>query len=141
MPLCVICLENKLLHSLDCNHSFCHQCLKKWSQTKFVKQCPVCRQSFTLPVYETRSQDFETNKKSYLRFLQKKIIEFQSITGKEKEDIKKQLKLFDEMFLHLYSHKEILKQHPRLKKTVKEKIQYLKDKGHSIGYYWDLKFN
>jgi hypothetical protein len=141
MPQCVICLENKLLHSLDCNHSFCHQCLKKWSQTKFVKQCPVCRQPFTLPVYKTRSHDFKTNKKLYIQFLQTKIKEFNSITGKEEEDIQKQLKIFDEMFSHLYSHKQILKQHPRLKKIVTEKIQYLKEKGHSIGYYWDLKLN
>ena len=40
-------------------------------------------------------------------------------------------KLFDEMFSYLYSHKQIFKQHPRLKNTAKEKIQYLKNKGQA----------
>tara|TARA_A100001015_G_C14666363_1_gene585087 strand:+ start:179 stop:604 length:426 start_codon:yes stop_codon:yes gene_type:complete len=141
MPQCVICLRNKLLHTIDCDHSFCHQCLQKWSQTNPFKQCPICRQKYSLPVYETRSNDYKNNKKLYLRYLQDKIKEYHLITGNKEEDIQKQLKLFDEMFSYLYSHKQIFKQHPRLKNTAKEKIQYLKNKGHTIGYYWDLKFN
>jgi len=141
MPQCIICMKHKLLQTIDCNHSFCHQCLMKWSQTNPSKSCPICRQRYSLPVYKTRSNDYKMNKKLHLRYLQTKIKEFHSITGKKEEEIQKQLDLFNEMFSYLYSHKEILKQHPRLKDTAKEKIQYLKNKGHTIGYYWDLKYN
>jgi hypothetical protein len=40
---CCICMENKKLNvKLNCNHTFCKQCIKKWLTEK-SNTCPTCR--------------------------------------------------------------------------------------------------
>ena len=42
---CPICFNKKCLKSLDCNHNFCNNCLKKWTVTS--PSCPICRAEIT----------------------------------------------------------------------------------------------
>lgn len=40
---CCICMENKKLNvQLNCNHTFCKPCIKKWLTEK-SNTCPTCR--------------------------------------------------------------------------------------------------
>lgn len=40
---CCICMENKKLNvQLNCNHTFCKMCIKKWLTEK-SNTCPTCR--------------------------------------------------------------------------------------------------
>jgi len=139
MPECLICYKQKLLFELDCSHSFCHRCIHQWSSTNLSKPCPICRKVFTLPTYNTRNKDYETNKKYYIQHLKNKINEYASISVSTIKDKQKQLDLFHEIFSFLYEHKQILKNESKLKQTVLDKIQYLKQKGIPLGYYWDQK--
>ena len=47
-------------------------------------------------------------------------------------------KKFDEILTYIYENKELLKNN-KFKKVVLEKIDYLKNEGEFIGYYWSLK--
>ena len=38
---CPICQSNELNFTTECNHKFCHQCVKKWCDIDST--CPICR--------------------------------------------------------------------------------------------------
>lgn len=44
--VCSICKDDfSEAVSLDCSHTFCLECIKKWSETE--NSCPICRAEFT----------------------------------------------------------------------------------------------
>lgn len=49
MGKCPICMEDKLLYSLLCNHQFCLDCQQRWT-----KNCAICRKVFNV---ETKHQE------------------------------------------------------------------------------------
>ena len=49
MDTCPICLDNTATVTIECNHSFCETCIKRWlPNIKFkLGTCPVCRSDIT----------------------------------------------------------------------------------------------
>lgn len=43
---CCVCFDNNIEEILECNHSFCSDCLKTWFHVKEKKCCPLCRYSY-----------------------------------------------------------------------------------------------
>jgi len=79
---CCICFDNKIEEIIECHHSFCSDCLKKWFKEKNAKCCPLCRYSFenrsdkdieksSIHIIETSivKESYEKNKKQIIEIL------------------------------------------------------------------------
>lgn len=40
---CCVCLNEKYMIKLECNHSICSECLEKWFCINDCRTCPLCR--------------------------------------------------------------------------------------------------
>ena len=134
MSECNICLQKKKYEKkIECNHSFCYQCIKGWSD--YSNKCPLCRHKYLLNNhnYNTRLQKYINNKDDYIIFLKEKILNFWI-----EDTIDEQIKIMNDILKFIYNHKMILK-NKNFKDVVLEKIEYLKNENIYMGYYWDQK--
>ena len=53
-------------------------------------------------------------------------------------EYEEKVKKFDEILTYIYENKQLLK-NKKFKKVVLDKIEYLKNEGEFIGYYWSQK--
>ena len=68
MSCCAICLEPKKKEiKLNCNHSFCKDCIKKYEK-KGGLQCPCCRRPFTICNTMSLEDQILLLKLKFLRF-------------------------------------------------------------------------
>ena len=101
-------------------------------------KCPICRQKFNLEInhnYNTRRNYHLQNKENILnkiREIFKRLYMVNYVDNEEK------IIQFDKIFQYIYDNKSLLK-YETFKKVVLEKIDYLKNEGEFIGYYWSQK--
>ena len=133
---CIICFNSyKTPTKIFCGHTFCQECIVSWSSQS--DKCPICRQSFNLSVkhnYNTRQNYHLQNKEIIMNKMKDFLDHFTWLCLEYEEKVKK----FDEILTYIYENKELLK-NKKFKKVVLEKINYLKNKGEFIGYYWYQK--
>ena len=133
---CIICLNSyKKPTKLFCGHTFCNECIVNWSSQS--DKCPICRQSFNLEVkhkYNTRRNYHLQNKEIIMNKMREFLDQYTWVTMEHDEKIVK----FDTIFQYIYDNKSLLK-YKKFKKVVLDKIDYLKNEGEFIGYYWSQK--
>lgn len=133
---CIICLNSyKKPTKIFCGHIFCYECIKRWSSQS--DKCPICRQNFNLEVthnYSTRENYHIQNKESIMNQMREFLDQFTWICLEHEEKILK----FNEILTYIYENKYLLK-NKKFKKVVLDKIDYIKDEGEFIGYYWSQK--
>ena len=137
MSLCTICFQTKKhMKQLDCNHIFCHECIERWyyGNTINSKKCPNCRCSFIIKKPNTRGNYFKENQKEICKDLSQMIGVFKSLHTRNEKIL-----YMDKILKKIYMNKSILIYNDSFRKTVINKIQYLKEEGVSHGYYWDQK--
>ena len=136
LETCTICfnLYQKPIKIL-CGHTFCFNCILNWSSQS--DKCPICRQSFNLEIthnYNTRHNYHIQNKEIIFNQMREFLNDYRWITMNQEEKIIH----FDKIFQYIYNNKSLLK-YKKFKKVVLEKINYLKNEGVFIGYYWSQK--
>jgi len=133
---CIICLNSyQQPTKIFCGHTFCNKCIVNWSEKS--DKCPICRQCFNLEVnhnYNTRKNYHIQNKGNIMNVMREYLDQFAWITM----DYEERVKHFDIVLTYIYENKELLK-YAKFKKTVLNKIDYLKNEGEFIGYYWSQK--
>lgn len=133
---CIICFNSYAKPTkIFCGHTFCHECIVNWSEKS--DKCPICRQSFNLKVnhnYNTRENYHIQNREMIINTMKEYINDYRWITMNNEEKIIH----FDKIFQYIYDNKYLLKNN-KFKKVVLKKIDYLKNEGEFIGYYWSQK--
>ena len=133
---CIICFNSyQNPTKIFCGHTFCLECIKSCSSQS--DKCPICRQKFKLEVthnYSTRQNYHIQNEENIMNQLRDLLDQYTWITMEHDEKIIK----FNEILTYIYSHKYLLK-YKKIKRTVLDKIDYLKNEGEFIGYYWSQK--
>ena len=133
---CIICFNSyQKPTKIFCGHTFCQECIKNWSSQS--DKCPVCRQSFNLSVkhtYNTRRNYHLQNKERIINQMREYLNDYVWITMNHEE----KLIQFNKIFQYIYDNKSLLK-YKKFRKVVLEKIDYLKNEGEFIGYYWAQK--
>jgi len=133
---CIICFNSyKKPTQIFCGHTFCNECIKNWSSQS--DKCPICRQSFNLEVkhkYNTRRNYHLQNKENIFNQMREYLNDYRWLTMEHDEKIIH----FDKIFQYIHENKQLLK-NKKFKKVVLDKIDYLKNEGEFIGYYWSQK--
>lgn len=133
---CIICFNSyKKQTKIFCGHIFCNECIVNWSSQS--DKCPICRQSFNLEVkhkYNTRRNYHLQNKEIIMNKMRDFLDHFTWLCLEYEEKVKK----FDEILTYIYDNKYLLK-YKKFKRAVIDKINYLKNEGEFIGYYWSQK--
>lgn len=133
---CIICLNSyQKKTKIFCGHTFCNECIVNWSEKS--DKCPICRRSFNLKVihnYNTRKNYHIQNKENIMNQMRDFLDHFTWVCLEHEEKIVK----FDTIFQYIYENKELLK-YKKFKNVVLNKIDYLKNEGEFIGYYWSQK--
>ena len=133
---CIICFNSyKNPTKIFCGHIFCLECIKSWSSQS--DKCPICRQNFNLEIlhnYSTRQNYHIQNKERIMNQMREFLDQFTWICLEPEEKIIK----FNEILTYIYENKYLLK-NKKFKKVVLDKIDYLKNEGEFVGYYWSQK--
>ena len=133
---CIICFNSyKKPTKIFCGHIFCHECIKDWSEKS--NKCPICRQSFNLDYihnYNTRQNYHIQNKDNIMNQMREYLDDYKWITMNYDERVKH----FDIVLTYIYENKYLLK-YKKFKRAVLDKINYLKNEGEFVGYYWSQK--
>ena len=133
---CIICLDfYKNPVKISCGHIYCRECIINWSEKS--DKCPICRLSFNLEIthtYSTRQNFHIMNKEIIMNKMKEFLDDYNWICLEHEEKIIK----FNEIYKYIYENKYLLK-NIKFKKAVLEKIEYLKNEGEFIGYYWSQK--
>ena len=136
MEVCSICLNLiKAKKKLECNHSFCYICIKEWLNKSSL--CPLCREKAIIcndHGYKTRYKHFNENKQNILNNLKHLMDNYDFLMLEYDEKIER----FNKILEIIYENKILLK-NERFKKTVIDKLEYLKECNEFIGYYWSQK--
>jgi hypothetical protein len=84
--------------------------------------------------YNTRGNYHVQNKEIIMNKMRDFLDHFTWLCLEYEEKVKK----FDEILTYIYENKQLLK-NKKFKKVVLDKIEYLKNEGEFIGYYWSQK--
>lgn len=133
---CIICFDSyQKPTKILCGHTFCYECIKSWSSQS--DKCPICRQQFSLEVkhnYNTRHNYHLHNKEIILNQMREYLNDYTLVCLSHEE----KLIQFNTIFQYIYDNKYLLK-YKKFKKVVLDKIDYLKNEGEFIGFYWSQK--
>ena len=137
---CCVCLENKtkIYNCKLCKNTVvCSDCIESMSEEFIFDKCPICRQKFSLEVnhnYNTRINYHIQNKERIINQMKEYLNDYIWLTMEQEEKIIQ----FDKIFQYIYDNKSLLK-YEKFKKVVLDKIDYLKNEGEFIGFYWSQK--
>ena len=133
---CIICFDSyRKPTQIFCGHTFCYECIKNWSSQS--DKCPICRQKFNLEInhnYNTRRNYHLQNKEIIFNQMREYLNDYTLICLSHEEKIIH----FNTIFQYIYDNKYLLK-YKKFKKVVLDKIDYLKNEGEFIGFYWSQK--
>ena len=136
---CPICLEDvKIPIKLDCSHTFCLSCIRKWNQktnSENSNKCPLCRKNI-IDELDTKYNLRRKHNMKNIKELKKFMDEFYNT-----DLIDEKIVILDKIFKFISNHKFMLCHNSIFKKTTLDKIIYFKNENISQAYYWDNLIN
>ena len=132
---CSICLNTLNYNSLqlNCKHTFCRSCIKKWYEKSTSKTCPMCREIITVSM----DNNYNLRRKNHqfcVNSLKKFIADYSSCESNEE-----QTDHFNKIFKFISEYRYFLSNNKQLKNIVFIKLNEFKQENHSFAFYWEVK--